>query len=57
MTEHMQAPPNPTDGAWFTCPACGVSYQFVVLDDDLPGEWVSLEAPSGGRTSFRLCVS
>lgn len=39
--DHTQAPENPGDGDSFTCSQCDVSYVFVVLDDGLPGEWVS----------------
>ena len=38
---HAQVPDNPADGDRFTCP-CGVAYEYVVLDDGLPGEWVSV---------------
>jgi hypothetical protein len=33
-------PADPSDGDVFTCPRCGYSATFVVLDDGLPGEWV-----------------
>ena len=40
MHTHTQAPPDPVDGQQFSC-GCGVAFEFVVLDDGLPGEWVS----------------
>lgn len=39
---HDQVPANPADGDAFTCSHCGVSFVFVLLDDGLPGEWVSV---------------
>lgn len=41
MAAHDQVPDSPADGDRFTCSCCGVSFVFVVLDDGLPGEWVS----------------
>jgi hypothetical protein len=38
---HVQAPDDPQDGDELTCPCCGYHAVFVVLDDGLPGEWVS----------------
>ena len=43
MTECAQEPANPADGDVFTCPACGHTAEYVVLDDGRPGEWVSVE--------------
>ena len=43
--EHDQVPANPQDGDRFSC-ACGYSAEFVVLDDGLPGEWVSVSPPA-----------
>lgn len=40
---HDQVPDNPNDGDTFTCSTCGHSEVFVLLDDGLPGEWVTVE--------------
>jgi hypothetical protein len=49
MTEiHPQLPSDPSDGDKWVCPSCGVSYEFVVLNDGLPGEWVETTSPSTG---------
>ena len=41
--DHAQVPIDANDGDTWTCPDCGIAYEFVVLDDGLPGEWVYLE--------------
>lgn len=46
--EHRQAPDNPTDGDRFECPRCRLAWEFVTLDDGLPGEWVEVAVESGG---------
>lgn len=38
--DHDLVPENPEDGDVHTCSKCGVTHEFVVLDDGLPGEWV-----------------
>lgn len=43
---HAQAPTDPPDGARFSCERCGLAYEFVVLDDGLPGEWVDVSTPA-----------
>lgn len=42
MSTHEQAPDNPKDGERFTCPCCGYTTEYVVLDDGRPGEWVDV---------------
>lgn len=44
MSEHAhdQVPEDPANGDRFTCERCGVSCEFVVLDDGRPGEWVDV---------------
>jgi hypothetical protein len=37
---HLQVPVDPEAGDTFQCP-CGCTYEFVVLDDGEPGEWVA----------------
>lgn len=39
---HDQAPADPTNGMTFVCGGCGAKFEFVVLDDGLPGEWVEV---------------
>ncbi len=45
IDSHAQAPTDPADGDTFTCPRCGLTFQFVLLDDGLPGEWVEVSNP------------
>jgi hypothetical protein len=40
-----EVPDTPQDGDRFTCPRCGYSAEFVVLDDGKPGEWVGMTQP------------
>lgn len=39
--KHTQAPAHPSNGDKFAC-SCGIAYEYVVLDDGLPGEWVQV---------------
>jgi hypothetical protein len=38
---HTQAPENPKDGDRFVCD-CGCAFEFVILNDGKPGEWVGI---------------
>ena len=42
---HGEVPIDPSDGDRFICPRCGYTAEFVVLDDGLHGEWVSVTPP------------
>lgn len=48
MSEHGHAlvSSDPADGDTFTCPHCGIVMEYVVLDDGLPGEWVTTHETS-----------
>lgn len=45
MNRCPEVPTSPQDGETFTCPRCGYSAEFVVLDDGKPGEWVDTTPP------------
>jgi hypothetical protein len=36
---HTLVPDAPVDGQRFAC-SCGETFEFVILQDGLPGEWV-----------------